>query len=239
MENQFDTPSEEQYTEPQNVEQVTDNHGQAETEEQQVEQQVQPAESYHQQNYNNGARRIRQRESMKARIRELEERLSQYEGKTDDMSRFQAGQLRERIDDMTAIEADGAIAEYEDRTRQFFGDATPQVMQQLEHYAEYVDQAEPDLKRYLHREYGPILMHEWCKRMDQPALRGQWLNMTQYEKGAVLNNFYKQIVDRVTQYRNRTQAVPVPSGGRQTSNSVPTDDFGIELGNAFNRHRKR
>ena len=41
-----------------------------------------------QSNWNNGRRRIQQRQGLKARIRELEQQLAQYQGKDDDQSRF-------------------------------------------------------------------------------------------------------------------------------------------------------
>ena len=58
------------------------------------------------QNWSNGQRRINQRQSLKARVRFLEEKLKQYEGKDDDYSKFQADNLQERIADMQAMDAD-------------------------------------------------------------------------------------------------------------------------------------
>lgn len=193
-----------------------------------------------QDNWNNGRRRIERRRSMMARIKELEERLAQYEGKDDDYSKFQREQISDRIGDMRAMNADAEASEFADRAAKWFGEDTEQFMQDTYRYAQYVNENEPDLLRYAQREYGPILLHEWYKRMDQPNLRNEWLGMTAYEKGAVLANFYRQIVDIATKPKPQPQPnVPVPNGGRQSAASMPTDDFGIALSDAINRHSHR
>lgn len=201
-----------------------------------------------QNNWSNGQRRIQQRQSLKARVKELEARLAEYEGKDDDYSKFQSQQLQDRIDDMNAISADAEANDFADHASQFFGDETPAFMSNVYRYARYVNANEPDLLRYTQREYGPILLHEWMQRMDNPQLRAQWLQMTAYEKGRVLDNFYKQIGQVISQYgkgqapaqapavKQRT-SVPVPNGGRQSPGAPATDDFGIALGQAFNRHK--
>lgn len=197
-----------------------------------------------QNNWSNGQRRIQQRQSLKARVKELEARLAEYEGKDDDYSKFQSQQLQDRIDDMNAISADAEANDFADHASQFFGDETPAFMSNVYRYARYVNANEPDLLRYTQREYGPILLHEWMQRMDNPQLRAQWLQMTAYEKGRVLDNFYKQIGQVISQYGKgqapapkQPQSVPVPNGGRQSPGAPATDDFGIALGQAFNRHK--
>lgn len=200
-----------------------------------------------QNNWSNGQRRIQQRQSLKARVKELEARLAEYEGKDDDYSKFQSQQLQDRIDDMNAISADAEANDFADHASQFFGDETPAFMSNVYRYARYVNANEPDLLRYTQREYGPILLHEWMQRMDNPQLRAQWLQMTAYEKGRVLDNFYKQIGQVISQYGKgqapaqaptaKQTSVPVPNGGRQSPGAPATDDFGIALGQAFNRHK--
>lgn len=206
-----------------------------------------PVREQKQNNWSNGQRRIQQRQSLKARVKELEARLAEYEGKDDDYSKFQSQQLQDRIDDMNAISADAEANDFADHASQFFGDETPAFMSNVYRYARYVNANEPDLLRYTQREYGPILLHEWMQRMDNPQLRAQWLQMTAYEKGRVLDNFYKQIGQVISQYGKgqapaqaptaRQTSVPVPNGGRQSPGAPATDDFGIALGQAFNRHK--
>lgn len=207
--------------------------------------QQEPVREQKQNNWSNGQRRIQQRQSLKARVKELEARLAEYEGKDDDYSKFQSQQLQDRIDDMNAISADAEANDFADHASQFFGDETPAFMSNVYRYARYVNANEPDLLRYTQREYGPILLHEWMQRMDNPQLRAQWLQMTAYEKGRVLDNFYKQIGQVISQYGKgqaqaptaRQTSVPVPNGGRQSPGAPATDDFGIALGQAFNRHK--
>lgn len=214
------------------------------TAESNVPTQQEPVREQKQNNWSNGQRRIRQRQSLKARVKELEARLAGYEGKDDDYSKFQSQQLQDRIDDMNAISADAEANDFADHASQFFGDETPAFMSNVYRYARYVNANEPDLLRYTQREYGPILLHEWMQRMDNPQLRAQWLQMTAYEKGRVLDNFYKQIGQVISQYGKgqaptsaRPQSVPVPNGGRQSPGAPTTDDFGIALGQALSRHK--
>jgi hypothetical protein len=213
------------------------------TAESNVPTQQEPVREQKQNNWSNGQRRIQQRQSLKARVKELEARLAEYEGKDDDYSKFQSQQLQDRIDDMNAISADAEANDFADHASQFFGDETPAFMSNVYRYARYVNANEPDLLRYTQREYGPILLHEWMQRMDNPQLRAQWLQMTAYEKGRVLDNFYKQIGQVISQYGKgqapapAKQSVPVPNGGRQSPGAPATDDFGIALGQAFNRHK--
>ena len=197
----------------------------------------------HKQNWDNGRRRIQQRQSAKARIKQLEEELAQYKAKDDEYSKFRAGMVQDRIDDMRAMDADAEANELFDRSEQFFGEDTEQFMQDVYRYAPYVNEHEPDLLKYSNRQYGPILLHEWMKRMDQPQARQQWLGFTTFEKQKVLDNLYGQIAQIITQYNNRSAGgkgpsnVPVPNGGRQSPSSAPSDDFGVELGRSFNRHK--
>ena len=204
------------------------------------------AKEAHQTNWNNGQRRIRTRNSMRARIAELEQQLAQYQGKNDDESRFRAEMVQERLGDMQAMSADAEAEAFANRAEEWFGEDTEQFMADTYRYAPYVNANEPDLLRYANREYGLILLHEWYKRMDNPALRRQWLGMTSYEKGAVLNNFYNQIAKIVTQAKsgsgvtpppNKPANVPVPNGGRQSAANMPTDDFGVALGEAMNKFK--
>lgn len=213
--------------------------------------QREPVVNTAQQNWNNGKRRIEQRQSLKQRVKQLEAELEKYKGKTDDYSRFRADQLNDRIEDLNAMQYDQDAADqqyamersekaFADRATPFFGNETPQFMENVKRYGAYVNQNEPDLLKYVSREYGPILLHEWMQRMDQQQTRNQWLQMTAFEKGRVLDNLYSQIAKVIKEAGSQQQQqpnVPVPNGGRQSPDQSPTDDFGIELGRAFNRHK--
>lgn len=245
MEEQYTTPA-EPTTEPVVNENGTPDQQPTETVVEQssigTEQGGQNDAEVRKQNWSNGQRRINQRQSLKARVRFLEEKLKQYEGKDDDYSKFQADNLQERIADMQAMDADAEANELYDRAEPWFGEDTQQFMQNVGRYAQYVNANEPDLLRYYQREYGPILLHEWMKRMDIPQAREQWLQLTTFEKQKVLDNLYTQIAQVISRYNGSTkkqapQNVPVPSGGRQSPSSEPSDDFGVELGRAFNRHK--
>lgn len=210
------------------------------TENQPVAEQPQPeqprpeAENIHRTNWNNAQRRIRSREASRRRIAELEQRLAQYEGKTDEASKLQAQQLHDRIDDMTALTDDDRWSDFSERAYSELGDQAQQLLEQSDRYADYVNAREPDLVQYVNRPNGMRLYKAWCDRMDQPELRRQWLEMTRFEKNRVLDNFYRQL--NATPKPAKTN-VPVPAGGRDTASDQPTDDFGVELARSFNRHR--
>lgn len=210
------------------------------TENQPVAEQPQPeqprpeAENIHRTNWNNAQRRIRSREASRRRIAELEQRLAQYEGKTDEASKLQAQQLHDRIDDMTALTDDDRWSDFSERAYSELGEQAQQLLEQSDRYADYVNAREPDLVQYVNRPNGMRLYKAWCDRMDQPELRRQWLEMTRFEKNRVLDNFYRQL--NATPKPAKTN-VPVPAGGRDTASDQPTDDFGVELARSFNRHR--
>lgn len=203
----------------------------------------------HRQNNRNAQRRIRQRNATNRRIAELEEEIARLKGKNDDYSKFRSQQLEDRIGDMQALSQDEQTNAFIDHASEFFGEDTDKFMQDTYRYAEYVNNNEPDLLLYAQRQYGPILLHEWYKRMDNPTLRAQWLEMTRYEKNRVLYKYYTEIERIITAYNNRGQqqaapkqkpaTVPIPGGGRQTPSNEPSDDFGIELNKAFARHSQR
>lgn len=240
MEEQFNTPA-EPTTEPVVNENGTPDQQPTETAVE-VEQGGQNDAEVRKQNWSNGQRRINQRQSLKARVRFLEEKLKQYEGKDDDYSKFQADNLQERIEDMRAMDTDAEVNELYDRAEPWFGEDTERFVQNVGRYAQYVNANEPDLLKYYQRDYGPILLHEWMMRMDTPQARTQWLQLTAFEKQKVLDNLYTQIAQVIKQYNGpakggKPQNVPVPSGGRQSLSSEPSDDFGVELGRAFSRHK--
>lgn len=210
------------------------------TENQPVAEQPQPeqprpeAENIHRTNWNNAQRRIRSREASRRRIAELEQRLAQYEGKTDEASKLQAQQLHDRIDDMTALTDDDRWSDFSERAYSELGEQAQQLLEQSDRYADYVNAREPDLVQYVNRPNGMRLYKAWCDRMDQPELRRQWLEMTRFEKNRVLDNFYRQLNAAPKSAKTN---VPVPAGGRDTASDQPTDDFGVELARSFNRHR--
>ena len=210
------------------------------TENQPVAEQPQPeqprpeAENIHRTNWNNAQRRIRSREASRRRIAELEQRLAQYEGKTDEASKLQAQQLHDRIDDMTALTDDDRWSDFSERAYSELGEQAQQLLEQSDRYADYVNAREPDLVQYVNRPNGMRLYKAWCDRMDQPELRRQWLEMTRFEKNRVPDNFYRQLNAAPKPAKTN---VPVPAGGRDTASDQPTDDFGVELARSFNRHR--
>lgn len=247
MDNEFtQTPEETTPVEP-SVEQQTETTTPSEANPSSEEQHAtddQPTVA--QRNNANAQRRIRSRNAMSRRIAELEAEIDRLKGKDDDYSKFRTGQLTDRIDDMRAIQEDDETNSFIENAQQWFGEDTEKFLQDTSRYANYVNNNEPDLLNYAQREYGPILLHEWYKRMDNQQLRSQWLQMTRYEKNMVLHKYYTEISKIVTSVRNGTigakpapKDVPIPGSGRQSASSEPSDDFGVELQRAMERHKRR
>jgi hypothetical protein len=109
-------------------------------------------------------------------------------------------------------------------------------------YAPYVNKHEPELKAYIARPFGMIVLNEWYKRMDHPQYRNEWLNFTAYEKGQALAGFYQQIEGVARRLASGEQMdrpnIPAAKGGRQSNAIVPGDDFGLALQNAKQQFRR-
>lgn len=248
MEDRYETPTEMQ--EPSVVTTTQDPQETVATSDNQPQVDDKPSneQSKKAENNTNAQRRIRNRNHTNRRIAELEAKIRELEGKDDDVSNFRREQLADRIGDMQAMSADEQTDEFVDRATEFFGEDTDKFMQDTYRYAAYVNENEPDLLLYAQREYGPVLLHEWYKRMDNPQLRQQWLQMTRYEKNMVLHKYYTEIQKVITAYNSGNlqkpaaaptpKSVPVPGGGRQTPSAEPTDDFGIEFARAEARHKR-
>lgn len=192
-------------------------------------------------NNRNAQRRIQQKRefrSMQSRIQELEKQLNEYKEKPDPASQSAAAQLGERIGDMQAISQDAQYNEFNDRAIDAFGEeGAKHFMQQTDTYAEYVNKNEPELLKYTDRPYGMALLAEWYKRMDQPKTRQQWLSFTSFEKGKVLDNFYRQIA-QIVEHPKKQPNAPIPGSGRQSNGIVPDNDFGLALTAELNRRKQ-
>ena len=250
MDNEFTQTPEETTQVESSVEQQTETTTPSETNPSSEEQHTaddQPTVA--QRNNANAQRRIRSRNAMSRRIAELEAEIDRLKGKDDDYSKFRSSQLTDRIDDMRAIQADDETNAFIENAQQWFGADTEKFLQDTSRYAAYVNDNEPDLLNYAQREYGPILLHEWYKRMDNPQLRQQWLQMTRYEKNMVLHKYYSEISKIVNAVNSGAlkqpgakpapKDVPIPGSGRQAPSPEPSDDFGVELQRAAGRHSTR
>lgn len=237
MEEQQDLPVEEQTTVQETTTTPNNNKPSGEVEQSSMT----PA----QQNNYNAQRRIRQREAKNRRIKELEAELAQYKGKEDEMSKLRSSMIDDRIKDMRADIADEETNQFIGRAEELLGEDTDKFLQDTARYADYINANEPDLLLYAQREYGPILLHEWYKRMDNPKLKAEWMTMTRYEKGQVLHAMEQWIHKVITSYNQKSGAapvkagnIPIPGGGRQTQTNQPSDDFGVEFARAEARHKR-
>lgn len=204
-----------------------------------------------QQNNLNAQRRIRQsRERRQAntqqRVNELEQRAQELEAAGDNDS---AQGLRDRAGDMQAQLADQQLNSFYDRVVDEMGEENADaIVENTLRYSRYVNANEPELLKLSHRPGGIRLLHEWCRRMDVPELRQQWLGMIPAEKQATLMKFYNQIIGKEQVPGNggsqpqpseapkpQVSNAPVPGSGRDTKGVPPEDDFGLLLQQARNR----
>lgn len=190
-------------------------------------------------NNRNAQRRIqhrREQRNSQNRIAELERQAQEREQAGDPNS---AVGIRERISDIQASVADAEYNDFYDRAVEEIGEDADQFVQDTLRYSKYVNAAEPELLQMSQRPKGLLLLKEWMRRMDQPKLREEWLNMIPAEKQQVLMKFYSQLTSGASKPTEPTKTprndVPVPGSGRNTKGLAPDDDFGLLLQEAKNR----
>ena len=188
----------------------------------------------------NAQRRIRNREfnNLRSRIAELEAKFSELSKSNEPGANYEAQSIRDRIDDLSSAQADNDLESYKESARAELGDnLVDKFMEESQRYGNHVNQNEPELRHYTDRPYGKILLHEWFRRMDDPACRAEWLSFTSYEKSKVLDNFYREINSSIKNYKQ--SSAPVPGSGRDTTTVTPADDFGLAFQESMNRRKRQ
>lgn len=219
----------------------------------------QGSENQRDNNFRNMSRRIRQRESfnrVNSRIQQLRREQKELLDTQDPQSILLAHQKGSEIENLEALQQDAAYNDWAQRAGECFGAEADVFLEQSERYGEYVNQHEPEIVSYIDRPYGMFVYKSWMDQMDNGDFRNRWVGLTSYEKGAVLNTIYKQIINFAngTQQQPQPQVqapatqapagnppapqapanVPVPGSGR-TSNHIPSPgSFGEALENALN-----
>lgn len=219
----------------------------------------QGSENQRDNNFRNMSRRIRQRESfnrVNSRIQQLRKEQQELLATQDPQSIILAHQKNSEIENLQALQQDAQYSEWSQRAAECFGDNADLFLDQSERYGEYVNSNEPELVSYIDRPYGMFVYKSWMDQMDNGDFRNRWVGLTAYEKGAVLNTIYKQILNfangkQQSQPQVQTPApaqpagnppapqapanVPVPGSGR-TSNHIPSPgSFGEAFENALNK----
>lgn len=215
-------------------------------------------------NFRNMSRRIRQRESnarVNSRIQQLRQEQQELLATQDPQAIILAHQKNSEIENLQALQQDAQYSEWSQRAAECFGNDADRFLDQSERYGEYVNKNEPELVSYIDRPFGMFVYKSWMDQMENGDFRNRWVGLTAYEKGAIFNTIYKQIINFANgaqqQTPVQTQAsmqnpaaqapagnqpsspapanVPVPGSGR-TSNHIPSPgSFGEALENAFNK----
>lgn len=213
-------------------------------------------------NYRNMSRRIRQRDSnarVNARIQQLRQEQQELLATQDPQSIILAHQKNSEIENLQALQQDAQYSEWSQRAAECFGEGADSFLDQSERYGEYVNKNEPEIVSYIDRPYGLFVYKSWMDQMDNGDFRNRWVGLTAFEKGAVLNTIYKQIlnfangagakppeqsVQTVQTQGQKAPAgnqssqqtppnVPIPGSGRD-SNIIPSPgNFGEALDNAL------
>ena len=213
-------------------------------------------------NFRNMSRRIRQRESfnrVNSRIQQLRREQKELLDTKDPQSILLAHQKGSEIENLEALQQDAAYNDWAQRAGECFGAEADAFLEQSERYGEYVNKNEPEIVSYIDRPFGMFVYKSWMDQMDNGDFRNRWVGLTSYEKGAVLNTIYKQILNFANGAQQQSQSqpqvqvgtqqapagnqpsqaapanVPVPGSGR-TSNHIPSPgSFGEALENALNK----
>lgn len=220
----------------------------------------QGSENQRDNNFRNMSRRIRQRESfnrVNSRIQQLRREQKELLDTQDPQSIILAHQKGSEIENLEALQQDAAYNDWAQRAGECFGAGADAFLEQSERYGEYVNEHEPEIVSYIDRPYGLFVYKSWMDQMANGDFRNRWVGLTSYEKGAVLNNIYRQIINFANGAQQQlqppvqtpaTQApagnqpsspapanVPVPGSGR-TSNQIPSPgSFGEAFENALNK----
>ena len=209
-------------------------------------------------NYRNMSRRIRQRDSnarVNARIQQLRQEQQELLATQDPQSIILAHQKNSEIENLQALQQDAQYAEWSHRAAECFGEGADSFLDQSERYGAYVNKNEPEIVSYIDRPYGLFVYKSWMDQMDNGDFRDRWVGLTSFEKGAVLNTIYKQILNFANGVQQQSQPpvqtpaqqapagnqpsqqtppnVPIPGSGRE-SNIIPSPgNFGEALDNAL------
>lgn len=208
-------------------------------------------------NFHSAARRIRQRENagrVAERISKLARERQELLNSGDEQSVILAHQKGSEIENLQALQADQEYQDWAERAYDCFGQEAESFLERSERYGAYVNQCEPGLVTMIERPYGLVLYNDWMRQMENGDFRNRWVGMTQFEKEAVLNHVYSQIlakangasagqgagqtvppVQSAPQQPQQVKAanVPVPGSGRE-SNQIPSPgSFGEALDNAL------
>lgn len=220
----------------------------------------QGSENQRDNNFRNMSRRIRQRESfnrVNSRIQQLRREQKELLDTQDPQSILLAHQKGSEIENLEALQQDAAYNDWAQRAGECFGAEADAFLEQSERFGEYVNKNEPEIVSYIDRPYGMFVYKSWMDQMANGDFRNRWVGLTAYEKGAVLNTIYKQIINFANGAQQQPQSpvqtpapqvpagnqpsnpapanVPVPGSGR-TSNQIPSPgSFGEALENALNR----
>jgi len=143
----------------------------------------------------NAFRRIsRTNEKLRRKINQLTERIQKLEGSTRPEEILEQNRLVQEANTyQTMVDATEAD-EWENRAYTVFGNNAPRFIEYSQRYAEHVNRNEPELSSYIDRPYGFVVLNEWFRQMDDVNNQRQWLSMTGYEKGKILDTYYNQLV---------------------------------------------
>lgn len=216
-------------------------------------------------NYRNASRRLDRKHdngrnnALAQRVNQLAQEVEQLRNSNDEGAQNLAEQKAEHLQDLLSLQASQRYQDWSDKAYDNFGDDAENFLNLSEKWGQYVNSNEPELAKMIHRQYGQQLYYAWLERMENPATRKQWVEMTRYERSRVLSDFYKKIDDHFkgldaqpqgqpqgtpqgnTQPQGQPQGqpqvtdIPIPGGGRNTSTLPPTNNFGLALQQAMNR----
>jgi hypothetical protein len=197
----------------------------------------------------NAQRRIESgHQRLRDKIDSLEAEINKLKTDGSPASYLEQRSLERQRDTYREIVSSADADRFTDHASETFGDSAPDFMRETYKWSRHVNANEPELRSYVGRPYGIVMLREWYKRMNVPSLMEEWSGMTSYEKGKVLDGFYGQMLEiarkigqeqhgggTVPPSRANMPNIPAVSGGRNTDVAGASDDFGIALQSAFNK----
>ena len=218
------------------------------------------SKSVHQFNHAQAAARIarkraRERKEYYERIDRLQAERDSYADKDSkahnpQLAAFKDDQIREA----EIAEAKRRQDQFTDEAYEIFQDeeTTQSFIEDCKIYGDWINTREPQLAEYVQKPLGKLVLKGWFDKVAKnPQAADWWESLTPFEKYKTLDSYYKEFESYVAKIQRgevdsgnsqvqaqqqstpKVQDIPVPSGGRNTNNVPPTNNFSLELERAM------
>ena len=200
-------------------------------------------------------KRAREQKEYYERVNRLKAERDSYADKDSKAHNPQLAAFKEdQIREAEIAEAKRRQDQFTDEAYEIFQDeeTTQSFIEDCKTYGDWINTREPQLAEYVQKPLGKLVLKGWFDKVAKnPQAADWWESLTPFEKYKTLDSYYKEFeayvekiqrgevdsgngqVQSQQQSTPKVQDVPVPSGGRNTNNVPPTNNFSLELERAM------